>query len=204
MAISLSKGSQIKLNQTSGKKLENVCVGLNWGAIKGKALFGLMTTNKTVDLDSSAAIFDQNKKLIDTVYFKNLKSKDGAIKHSGDDLTGDASGDDNRDNEIITINFARIQKEAHTIVLFLNSYQKQDFSEIPYSKIRIFEGTLHRVQNVLASFNLSSEAAFAGHTSMIMGKFVRKEDDWQFEAIGQAEKTSKVFETVDIIQEKYI
>ena len=30
----------------------------------------------------------------DVIYFGNLKSSDGSIQHSGDNLTGDGAGDD--------------------------------------------------------------------------------------------------------------
>jgi len=40
---------------------------------------------------------------------------------------------------------------------------------------------------------------------MIMGKFIRQEDDnWRFEAIGEPSETARVFDTVDVIQEKYL
>jgi tellurium resistance protein TerZ len=39
------------------------------------------------------------------VYFGNLKAKNGSVKHSGDDLTGDMGGDDGLDNEVITVDF---------------------------------------------------------------------------------------------------
>lgn len=205
MAIDLKKGAAVNLEMSSGGQLEKVCVGLNWGAIKKKSFFGLLSASEDVDLDGSATIFDANKKLLDTVYFKQIRSKDGAIRHSGDDLTGDEGGDDGLDNEVITIDFTKITNEAHTIVLFLNSYQKQDFSIIPYSKVRIFEGTPQRVDTVLVNFNLSADDTFAGYVSMIMGKFIRQEGaNWRFEAIGEPSESVRVFDTVDVIQEKYL
>lgn len=204
IAVQLSKGSKISLIKPDGKVVQKVCVGLNWGAIQTKTFFGLLTSSKEVDLDGSAAIFDEHRKLIDTVYFKNLRSKDGAIKHSGDDLVGDEKGDDQKDNEVITIDFTLINPQAVSIVLFLNSYHKQDFSNIPYSKIQIYEGTPQQVDQVLATFNLSSDQGFAGYISMIMGKFIKEGQAWVFEAIGEATKTSRVFDTVEMVQSRYL
>jgi len=205
MAIDLKKGAGIDLQKKGGGKLEKVCVGLNWGVIKKTSFFGLLSNNEDVDLDGSVAVFDSHKKLLDTVYFKQVCSADGAIRHSGDDLTGDESGDDGLDNEVIVIDFRKISEASHTIVVFLNSYQKQDFSIIPYSKARIFEGTPQRVDHILATFNLSADDTFAGHVSMIMGKFIRQEDNsWRFETIGEPSETSRVFDTVDVIKEKYL
>lgn len=38
MAIRLEKGQRINLEKSNGSKLENICVGVNWGAIKKKKL----------------------------------------------------------------------------------------------------------------------------------------------------------------------
>jgi len=203
MAINLSKGSKIDLTK-NGKNLEKVCVGLNWGAIRNKSFFGLMSNTEDVDLDGSAAIFNANKQLIEAVYFRNLLSKDGAVLHSGDDLSGDSKGDDGKDNEVITIDFLQLNPDAQTIILFLNSYQKQDFSTIPYSKIQIFEGTPKKIDNVLASFNLSADKLFAGYVSMIMGRFDREGSIWKFQAVGEPLKNARVFDTIDEIKSKYL
>jgi len=203
MAINLSKGSKIDLTK-NGKNLEKVCVGLNWGAIRNKSFFGLMSSVEDVDLDGSAAIFNADKQLIEAVYFRNLLSKDGAVTHSGDDLSGDSKGDDGKDNEVITIDFLQLNPDAQTIILFLNSYQKQDFSTIPYSKIQIFEGTPKKIDNVLASFNLSADKLFAGYVSMIMGRFDREGSIWKFQAVGEPLKNARVFDTIDEIKSKYL
>lgn len=48
MAIDLKKGTSINLQKKGGGKLEKVCVGLNWGAIKRKSFFGLLSNNEDV------------------------------------------------------------------------------------------------------------------------------------------------------------
>jgi stress response protein SCP2 len=50
-----------------------------WNALN----FGL-NWESSVDLDASAVCFDMFGHLIDAVYFNQLISADGAIKHSGD------------------------------------------------------------------------------------------------------------------------
>ena len=89
MAINLQKGQRINLEKTNGSKLQNICVGINWGAIEKKGMFGFGTSKEAVDLDASCALYDDNKKMTDIIYFGNLKSKDGAVKHSGDDQSGE-------------------------------------------------------------------------------------------------------------------
>jgi tellurium resistance protein TerZ len=201
--INLKKGSTISLEK-EGRKLEQVYIGLNWGAIVKKSFFGLKTDTEGVDLDGSVSLFDGNKKLLETVYFGRLRSDDGAIVHSGDDRRGDAGKDDGRDNEIIELQLNKITPRVQQIVFYLNSYKGQDFADIPFSKIRIFEGSRHEVKEVFATFNLSAEAAFSGHVAMVLGKLVRTGSNWEFSAIGEPLKTQKITETVELIQQRYL
>ncbi len=203
IGINLTKGATISLEK-DGKTLDQVCIGLNWGAIQKKSFFGLISNNEGVDLDGSVTCFTGAKKEIDTVYFGNLVSKDAAIRHSGDDLSGDTNGDDGKDNEIIEINLTRIAPNVEQIVFFLNSYKGQDFKTIPYSKIRIFQGNKNQVQEVLTTFNLSAEDKFAGAVSMIMGKLYRTGKGWDFKAIGEAVESKKIDGTIKIIQERFL
>lgn len=41
MAINLQKGQKIDLRKESGEKLQNFCIGVNWGAIETKAFLVL-------------------------------------------------------------------------------------------------------------------------------------------------------------------
>jgi tellurium resistance protein TerZ len=199
--INLTKGSKISLVKENSK-LEQVCIGLDWGTIKKKTL-GLFTTETAVDLDASVAMFDENNRKVDVVFFNRLMSTDGSVRHSGDDRTGDSSAD-NTDNEIVFVNLPKVHPKITTIVFFLNSYKGQDFQSIPYSKIRIFEGNKREVISVFATFNLSAEATFAGKVAMIMGKLVRINDSWEFQTIGEPSNTKDLNETIDEIKAKYL
>lgn len=206
IGINLSKGSKISLEK-EGKRLEEVCIGLNWGAIKKKSsFFGLIGGGSdTVDLDGSVTLFNDSKRALETVSYRKLKSSDGSIQHSGDDRSGDAGGDDGKDNEIIQIILPKVSIDVTQIVFFLNSYKGQDFADIPYSKIRIFEGNHKEVKSVFATFNLSSDPSFSGSVSMVMGKLVRKANgNWDFSAIGEAIAAPNIDETIKVIQQNYL
>jgi tellurium resistance protein TerZ len=199
--INLEKGSKISLTKEN-KRLEQVCIGLDWGTIKKKTL-GLFNTEVAVDLDASVAMFDENNRKVDVVFFNRLLSSDGSVRHSGDDRKGDSSAD-NTDNEIVFINLPKVHPKITTIVFFLNSYKGQDFQTIPYSKIRIFEGNKHEVISVFATFNLSADAAYAGKVAMVMGKLIRVGDSWEFQTIGEASNTSDINETIEEIKAKHL
>jgi tellurium resistance protein TerZ len=203
MAINLQKGQRINLEKSNGSKLQNICVGINWGAIEKKGWLGGIK-KEAVDLDASCALYDSNKQLLDIVYFGSLQSKDGSIKHSGDDLTGDMGGDDGLDNEIITLNFPTLNSSVEYIAFVLNSFRGHDFGTIPFASIRIYEGTPTRVNEIFATFDIANGSNFSGHVSMVMGVFYRKNGEWKFNAIGEPTKDKKLEETIQTVTNKYL
>lgn len=202
MAINLEKGQRINLEKSNGTKLQNICVGVNWGAIEKKGLFG--TKKEAVDLDASCAVYDDKKNHIDSVNFKKLQSNDQAIKHSGDDLTGDLNGDDGLDNEVITLDFSKLSPAASHVAFFINSFRGQDFKDIPFASIRIYEGTPKRVNEEFARYDIANDTAFSGKVSMILGVFYKKNDDWKFSAIGVPTSDKKLEQTIVTIQQNHL
>lgn len=204
MAINLQKGQRISLEKSNGAKLQSVCVGINWGAIEKKALFGLSKTKEAVDLDASCALYNEQKQVLEVIYFGNLHSKNYAVKHSGDDRTGDIGGDDGLDNEVITIDFSGLDANVSYVAFVLNSFKGQDFGTIPFASIRIYEGTPSRVTEVFAKYDIAHESAFSGHVSMVMGVFYKKNGEWKFNAIGEPTKDKKLQETVNTVTQNYL
>ncbi|WP_293307860.1 TerD family protein [Pedobacter sp. UBA5917] len=204
MAINLQKGQRISLEKSNGSKLQNVCVGINWGAIEKKGLFGFGSSKEAVDLDGSCALYNENKQLLEVVYFGNLKSKNGSVKHSGDDLTGDMGGDDGLDNEVITLDFGQLDANVAYVAFVLNSFRGHDFGTIPFASIRIYEGTTKRVNEVFAKYDIANGSNFAGHVSMVMGVFYKKNSEWKFNAIGEPTKDRKLEDTVKTVTQNYL
>ncbi|MDR6561291.1 MULTISPECIES: TerD family protein [unclassified Arcicella] len=219
MAINLSKGQKIDLRKESGTELTNFCVGANWGAIETKGFLGLSTNKQNIDLDLSCVLIDDKNNLCDHIYsplYKidflqkfglpkgKLNTIDNALKHTGDDLNGDSGGDDGLDNEIITVDLTKINPNVSKIFFFLNNAGKEDFSMIPYAKIRMFEGTSTKVSSVFASYNIAAEPQFRGKTSLILGKLYKKNDKWKFDAIGDPTDDSFLGQTIHRIIQSYL
>ncbi len=219
MAINLTKGQKIDLRKETGATLTNFCVGVNWGAIETKAFFGLSKNKKSVDLDLSCVLIDDNNKLCDHIYSPlynidilqkfglpkgKLSSSDNALRHTGDDLQGDTGGDDGLDNEIITVDLSKIDAKVSKIFFFLNNVGEEDFSQIPYSKIRMYEGTPTHVKEVFASYNVSAEPSFAGKRALIMGKLYKRNGEWKFDAIGDTTSDSFLGQTIHNIINSYL
>lgn len=202
MAINLEKGQRINLEKSNGTKLQNICVGVNWGAIEKKGLFG--TKKEPVDLDASCAVYDDKKNHIDSVNFKKLISSDRAIKHSGDDLTGDLDGDDGLDNEVITLDFSQLTSAANHVAFFINSFRGQDFKDIPFASIRIYEGTPTKVSQEFARFDIANDASFAGNVSMVLGVFYKRNEEWKFSAVGVPTSDKKLEQTIVTIKQNHL
>lgn len=215
MAINLEKGQKINLEKANGNKLSQFCVGCNWGAIveekKGFLGFGSKKEVVDVDLDLSCIITDSKGEMLDYVYSPDyrtdflarynlpagkLDSADGALHHSGDDRKGDQDGDDGLDNEIISVNLDRISPKAEQIFFFLNNVGPEDFAEVPYAAIRMYEGTPQRVQEVFAQYNVSAMPEFRGKRALIMGKLYKRNGAWRFSAIGDAVDDKNICETI--------
>ncbi len=206
MAINLAKGQKIDLKKKdasgASSQISSFCIGANWGVIEKKGIFG--TKKVAVDLDASCAVFNANKELIDVVFFNQLMSRDGSIRHSGDDLVGDVDGDDGLDNEIISVNLNAISPEADQVVFFINSFQQQDFATVPFAAIRIYEGTPTRVDNVVASLDIATDSAFKGFVAMVMGKLYKRNGEWKFSAIGEPTRDRDIKQTLHTIMSHYL
>lgn len=219
MAINLQKGQRIDLRKTGGSALSEFCVGVNWGAIEKKAFFGLSKTATNVDLDLSCVMIDTGGNVSDHLYSPEyrpdilakfglpagkLLSRGNALKHSGDDRAGDSGGDDGLDNEVITVNLNAVEPNITQIFFFLNNVGAEDFSMIPYAKIRMYEGTPSKVKEVFASYNVAAEAQYAGKKALIMGKLYKKDNEWKFNAIGDPTEDSFLGQTIHRIVKSYL
>ncbi len=218
MAIKLEKGQRINLEKSNGSRMTQFCVGCNWGAIVTKGFLGLTKNVQDVDLDLSCVMLDANGNLCDHIYSPlyrtdflgrygmpagKVDSNDFALHHSGDDLKGDQSGDDGLDNEIITVDLNRVSPNVQQIFFFLNNCGREDFSQIPYASIRMYEGTPTRVKEVFAQYDVAAEPRYAGATAGIMGKLYRHNGEWKFSAIGDAYPDPNLCETIRRIVMNY-
>lgn len=185
--INLSKGGRISLSKDEdGNSLDHIFFGANWGMIRS-GIFGGKTA---VDLDASVILIGEGR-LIDTVYFGHKDAP--GIHHSGDDLVGDADGDDGMDNETISVQLSRIDSKVEHVFFVLNSYRNQKFDKIPYIGIRIYTSPNNKPKtritdpvNVLASYSLKSDGGdFKGKLSVILGEAYRRNGEWKFKAIGE-------------------
>lgn len=174
MGISLQKGQQISLAKEAGPSLSSVRMGLGWDAVKKKGFFGFGGGQQDVDLDANALMFDAQGNLLDVVWFRQLQSKDGTVRHSGDNRTGQGDGDD----ETITVDLSRLATNVSTVIFSVNNYTGQDFGQVEnaYCRLVNLEG-----EQEIARYDLSAQGE---HSAMILASLKRQGSDWLMTAIG--------------------
>jgi tellurium resistance protein TerZ len=182
VTISLQKGQRVSLAKRGGGSLSLVRMGLGWDAVRKRGLFG--SRSQSIDLDASALLFDAAGGLVDAVWFRQLRSQDGSVQHTGDNLTGAGDGDD----ESVLVDLARLPASITQIVFTVNSFTGQDFSQIENAFCRLVDETTNEE---LARYELSGSGQ---HNAQIMAKVGRAADGgWTMTAIG-AIATGRTFQ----------
>lgn len=179
MAISLVKGQRVSLEKETGKSLENVIMGLGWDARvqAKKGIFGFLGGggDKSVDLDASVGLFDTQQNLVDQVWFRQLKSQDGSVMHTGDNVTGQGEGDD----EQILIALNRVPPHIQAMVFIVSSYSNDTFDTIENAYCRMVDA---KTNQEILRYQLSGQGS---HTAQIMMSVYRKDNGWSVRAVGE-------------------
>jgi tellurium resistance protein TerZ len=175
MSVNLQKGQKISLDKEAGVALSKITMGLGWDAVKSKGFLGFGSKTEAVDLDASCVLFDESNKPVDFVWFRQLKSRDGSVNHTGDNRTGAGDGDD----EQINVDLNAVPAGMKSLVFTVNSFTGQNFSQVENAYCRILNAS--NGQEV-ARFNLSVQGA---HTAQIMAKLYRHNGEWKMHAIGE-------------------
>ena len=174
MSVNLSKGQTVSLTKQGGGSLSQVRMGLGWDAIKKKGMFG-KEKEVSVDLDASAFLLDANRQVLEIVYYGNLRSSDGSLMHTGDNLTGKGDGDD----ESIMVDLPRVPPAVAHIVFVVNSFSGQNFSQIENATARVVDSADR--DRELVKYELSGSGT---HTAVVMARVSRSGAGWTFTAIG--------------------
>jgi tellurium resistance protein TerZ len=175
MTVNLQKGQKISLDKEAGGALARVTMGLGWDAIKKGGIFGFGAKTESVDLDASCVMFDEQNRTVDVVWFRQLKSQDGSIVHTGDNRTGAGDGDD----EQIIVDLSRVPANVKSLVFTVNSFTGQTFAQVENAYCRVVNAANNQE---VARYDLSVQGA---HTAQIMAKLYRHNGEWKMHAIGE-------------------
>jgi tellurium resistance protein TerZ len=175
MAVNLQKGQKISLEKEAGGALSRVTMGLGWDVAKSGGFFGFGAKSQAVDLDASVVMFDEENRPVDVVWFRQLKSRDGSITHTGDNRTGAGDGDD----EQIVVDLRTVPASVKSLVFTVNSFTGQNFSTVQNAFCRLFDTNSGKE---IARYDLSVQGS---HTAQIMAKLYRHNGEWKMHAIGE-------------------
>ncbi|MFD3506023.1 TerD family protein [Nocardia sp. NPDC058666] len=174
MSVTLAKGGNVSLSKQTDN-LTKVAVGLGWDV--------RTTTGADHDLDASALATGTNLKVLSDqhfVFYNNLRSPEGTIEHTGDNLTGEGDGDD----EVINVDLAATPPTITNIFFPVSIHDAQargqSFGQIRNAYIRVTDGN---TGVELARYDLSEDAST--ETAMVFGELYRHNNEWKFRAVGQ-------------------
>lgn len=174
MSVSLSKGGNVSLSKEA-PGLSKIVVGLGWDA--------RATDGADFDLDGSAFLLAGSGKVRsdgDFIFYNNLRSADGAVEHTGDNLTGEGEGDD----ESIKVDLDQVPADIERIAVAVTIHEavarNQNFGMVSNAFIRIVDGGNN---TEVARYDLTEDAST--ETAMVFGELYRDGGEWKFKAVGQ-------------------
>ncbi|MEG5059904.1 TerD family protein [Microcoleus sp. A2-C5] len=173
MSIQLTKGERFNLSKEA-PDFNKVAIALGWQVSQAA---------QNYDIDASVFMLGADGRIPDEKYFvfyNNLTSPDGAVRHSGDNITGQIEGDD----ETVYVDLNRIDAAVEEIVFVVTVHEgqvkNQNFSQVRNAFIRLYN---LETGSELVRYNLKE--VFSQETALEFGRLYRKNGEWRFQAVGQ-------------------
>lgn len=171
--VSLEKKQTVSLVKTGAAPLSHVTMGLGWDPAQA---------GRRIDLDASVIAFDAAGKDVDKVWFMSKQGCRGAIRHSGDNLTGQGDGDD----EQIRVDLGALPPTVTALVFTVNSFSGQKFTDVRAAYCRLLDSN----GSELVRFSLTDSQAQTGVIMCVMRRSAG--GTWSMTAIGEFQKGKTV------------
>ncbi|MEG4216139.1 pentapeptide repeat-containing protein [Microcoleus sp. Pol14C6] len=173
MSIELTKGERFNLSKES-PNFSKIAIALGWQ---------VRQTAQNCDIDASVFMLAADGRIPDEKYFvfyNNLTSPDGAVRHSGDSRKGQIDGDD----ETVYLDLSKINAAIQEIVFVVTIHEGQEknqsFSQVENAFIRLYNS---ETLSELVRYNLNQ--IFSQETALEFGRLYKKNGEWRFQAVGQ-------------------
>lgn len=181
VSVNLTKGQKVdiaKLAEDAGGApggLSKIRVGLGWDARRGNG--------EEFDLDAVVVGCNDSAVAVSPdwfVYFKNLTSPNGAIKHTGDELTGAATGDD----ESIIIDLTALPDDVTDIRVLVAIFEarkrgNQSFASVDNAFVRLVDES---TGVELCRYDLTEDTDPKTNT-VEFAKIYKNNGAWQFKPV---------------------
>ena len=174
MPINLQKGQKVDLTK-GNPSLKNIMVGLGWDV-------NVFDSGADFDLDAAAFMVGENGKCPtekEVIFYGNLEHSSGALKHMGDNLTGEGEGDDEQIEVDLTNIPANVSRVVFTVTIYDAEVRRQNFGQVSNAFIRIVDVATDRE---LIRYDLGED--FSIETAVVVGELYRHNGEWKFNAIG--------------------
>ncbi len=174
MPINLSKGQKVDLTK-GNPGLKKIMVGLGWDV-------NAFDSGADFDLDAAAFMVGANGKCPteqEFIYYHNLSHPSEALKHMGDNLTGEGEGDDEQIEVDLAKIPANIEKVAFTVTIYDADTRRQNFGQVNNAFIRIYN---EETGEEMIRYDLGED--FSIETAAVFGELYKNAGEWKFNAIG--------------------
>jgi uncharacterized protein YjbI with pentapeptide repeats/stress response protein SCP2 len=173
MSIELTKGERFNLSKET-PNFSKIAIALGWQVSQ---------TAQNCDIDASVFMLAADGRIPDEKYFvfyNNLTSPDGAVRHSGDSATGQIDGDD----ETVYVDLSKINSAIQEVVFVVTIHEGQEknqsFSQVTNAFIRLYNS---ETLSELVRYNLNQ--IFSQETALEFGRLYKKNGEWRFQVVGQ-------------------
>lgn len=175
LEVNINKGEKVDLTKTN-PGLNKVSFGISWD----------LQPDKVVDLDAFAVPVKADEKQHSPVlYFGSpkvdgkLSVLDGALIHSGDNLTGAGDGDD----ETITVDLSKVPADVDSVVVGVNIFNSTagNMGQVKSAACRVYNAE-KPTENII-NYDLNED--YSSYSGLLIGKIYRKEGQWKFQAMGE-------------------
>jgi tellurium resistance protein TerD len=170
--VNVIKGQRLDLTK-GNPGLKILKVGLGWDVNEMSGV--------SFDLDAFCFGLNNQGKLADmshVCYFNQLSILNGAVSHSGDNLTGAGAGDD----ETIVVNLEKVPASIDKLIIAVNIYdaanKKQNFGMVRNAFVRCYDGENGQE---LMRYDLGEE--YSTFEGVVFGEIYRNNGEWKFGAI---------------------
>ena len=170
MGVNLTKGGNASIGS-----LQKFVVGMGWDT-------NASDSGGDFDLDASAFMLQANGKVLSEthfIYYRNLKSPDGCVEHTGDNLTGAGDGDD----ESIKVDLSKLPAGCESITFVVTIHEaearKQNFGQVRNAFVRVYDPSTNEE---ILKYDLGED--YSIETAVEFGSLYLKDGQWKFKAIG--------------------
>lgn len=186
MSVKLVKGQGVNLKKDA-PNLKRVLIGLGWDPVKS------FFSSSNMDIDASVICIDANGRCESTVDYRALTHRSGAIKHYGDNLTGEGDGDD----EQIEIQLDKIPANIIRLAIIINIFSAYSRNQ-HFGKVKNCFVHASDLDSGKELVRYDVDGNFNDKTGIFVADIYRHNGEWKFKAIGEGVKVANINEMVDM------